>query len=170
MSTTAAPPVVLNADSDDRARHARRGYWLAWGATLLFFLAFYALLVPLPRVLVAAGLTDEQIGLVLGAFGVAALLGRPLAGRAADRSGYRRVMGWGSVLLLIGIVGMPLAGSVVLFFGLRLLQALGYVAFTTAGTALVVALTPEAQRGQRLAVFGVAANVAMTVTPAAMAA
>src|SRR5215510_8763835 len=100
MNTTAASTVALDADRADRARDARRDYWLAWGATLLFFLAFYALLVPLPRVLVAAGLTDEQIGLVLGAFGVAALIGRPLAGRAADHWGYQRVMGLGSVALL----------------------------------------------------------------------
>ena len=41
-------------------------------ATLLFFVAFYMLLVPLPPYLVALGLADWQVGLVLGAFGVAA--------------------------------------------------------------------------------------------------
>jgi predicted MFS family arabinose efflux permease len=50
---------------------------------------------------------------------------------------------------------------------LRVFHALGYVAFTTAGTALVIQLTPEGQRGSRLAIFGAAANVAITATPAA---
>jgi MFS family permease len=139
---------------------------MAWSATLLFFSAFYTLLVLLPRHLTAARLTDAQIGLVLGAFGVASLIGRPLAGSAADRWGQRRVMLWGCAALLIGIAGIPLTNNIVMFFILRLIQALGYVAFTTAGTALVIALTPETARRQRLAIFGAAANVAMTMAPA----
>jgi MFS family permease len=107
---------------------------------------------------------------VLGVFGVASLIGRPLAGIAADRWGQRRVMRWGSVALLIGISGMPLTSNVSALFFLRLIQALGYVAFTTAGTALVIALTPEIARRQRLALFGMAANVAMTLVPALMGA
>ena len=67
-----SPPV-------DRAGTARRSFWIAWAATVTFFAAFYALLTPLPRYLTAVGLPDEQIGLVLAAFGVAALLGRPAA-------------------------------------------------------------------------------------------
>lgn len=52
-----------------------RPYWLAWVATVTFFAGFYALLVPLPRYLTAVGLPDWQVGLVLGAFGVASLIG-----------------------------------------------------------------------------------------------
>ena len=50
---------------------------------------------------------------------------------------------------------------------LRLLQAAGYVAFTTAGTALIIQLTPEEEHGRRLAIFGAAANVAIALAPAA---
>jgi predicted MFS family arabinose efflux permease len=44
------------------------------------------------------------------------------------------------------------------------------VAFTTAGTAFVVALVAPHERARRLAIFGVAANVAIAFTPAAVAA
>lgn len=144
----------------------QRAYWTAWIATFLFFAGFYALLVPLPRYLAIVGLPDWQIGLVLGAFGVASLLGRPLAGVAVDRWGARRVMLVGAAALLLGAGGVPFSSNVWLLFGLRLLQAIGYVAFTTAGTALVVILSAPSERGQRLAVFGAAANVAITLTPA----
>jgi len=40
----------------------RRAYWTAWAATVTFFAGFYALLVPLPRYLVAAGLPDWAAG------------------------------------------------------------------------------------------------------------
>lgn len=149
-----------------RSVSAARDYWIAWGATLLFFVAFYALLAPLPGYLEGVGLADWQIGFVLGAFGVASLLGRPVAGVLTDRWGARRVMVFGGVALAIGAALVGLTTDAWVLFGLRLLQAFGYVAFTTAGTALVVALAGAEERGRRLAVFGIAANVAMTSSPA----
>lgn len=148
----------------------KTNYWLAWAATLLFFGGFYSLLAPLPRYLGQMGMADWQIGLVLGAFGAASLLGRPLAGLATDRLGPRRVLLAGAGGLLLGAALVPLFSGVAAQFGLRVLQAAGYVAFTTAGTALVIAMTPPELRGQRLAIFGAAANVAIALIPAAMSA
>jgi predicted MFS family arabinose efflux permease len=145
-------------------------YWLAWLATLIFFAGFYALLVPLPRYLAEIGLPDWQIGLVLGAFGVASLLGRPVAGAATDRYGPRAIMLCGSAALALGAIGVPVTGSVLMLLGLRLLQAVGYVAFTTAGTALIVGLVAPEERARRLAVFGAAANLAISLVPAVIAA
>lgn len=145
----------------------RRSYWMVWIATVTFFGGFYALLAPLPRYLVAIGLADWQVGVILGAFGVASLLGRPVAGRATDRWGARPVMLAGAVALLLGALGVLATTNALLLFALRLLQAAGYVAFTTAGTGLVVALAVPEERGRRLAVFGAAANVAITLAPAA---
>lgn len=151
-------------------RHTSADYWLAWAATLLFFGGFYTLLAPLPNYLGQVGMADWQIGLVLGAFGVASLLGRPLAGLATDRLGPQPVLLAGAGALLLGATLVPLFAGVAAQFGLRVLQAAGYVAFTTAGTALVIAMTPPEVRGQRLAIFGAAANVAIALIPAAMSA
>src|SRR5262245_33838105 len=85
---------------------AGRVYWTAWAATLIFFGGFYALLVPLPRYLAAIGLPDWQIGLVLGTFGVASLVGRPFAGVATDHWGARPVMLTGAAALLAGAAGV----------------------------------------------------------------
>lgn len=145
---------------------SRREYWLTWSTSLLFFVAFYTLLVPLPLYLVDIGLPDWQIGLILGAFGVASLIGRPLAGMAADRFGSRTVMLAGAAALLVGVAGVNATTDPAVLFVLRLFQAAGYVAFTTASNALVVALAPHAERKSLLTRFGAAANVAMTLTPA----
>src|SRR5687768_9486878 len=144
-----------------------RAYWTAWAATVIFFAGFYTLLVPLPRYLAQIGLPDWQIGLILGAFGVASLFLRTFAGVGVDRWGSRRVMLLGAGGLVVGAICVVLTADPVLLFGLRLLQAVGYVAFTTAGTALIIELTPEEERGRRLAIFGAAANVAITLAPAA---
>jgi predicted MFS family arabinose efflux permease len=147
-----------------------RAYWTAWAATLIFFAGFYTLLVPLPRYLALIGLPDWQIGVILGAFGVASLLWRTVAGVAVERWDSRRVMIAGAGALVVGAVCVALTANPLVLGLLRLLQAAGYVAFTTAGTALIIELTPDEERGRRLAIFGAAANVAITLAPAVAAA
>jgi MFS family permease len=139
---------------------------MGWAATLIFFAGFYTLLVPLPRYLALVGYADWQIGMILGAFGVASLLGRIPAGIGVDRWGTRPMLLFGSVALGVGAGGVALTADLLVLGILRLLQAAGYVAFTTAGTALVIEMTPQEERGRRLAMFGAAANVAITLAPA----
>jgi predicted MFS family arabinose efflux permease len=160
--------MARSLDLTARSAAREQAYWVAWAATLIFFAGFYALLIPLPRHLERSGLADWQIGLVLGAFGVAALVGRPLAGLATDRWGPQPVLLAGSAALTLGALGVGFTTSLLPLFGLRLLQAAGYVAFTTASTALIITLSPEEQRGRRLAIFGAAANVAIALSPAAV--
>ncbi len=147
-----------------------RRYWTVWSATLIFFVAFYTLLVPLPLYLDAAALPDWQIGLILGAFGIASLVGRPLAGALSDSLGSKPVILCGTACLLVGALGVTQTVWPPALFGLRILQAAGYVAFTTASTALIANLAPVARRGAAIALFGAAANVAITLTPAAVSA
>lgn len=143
-----------------------KGYWSIWVATLLFFAAFYTLMIPLPLYLTSVGLPDWQVGVVLGALGITSLLVRPIAGIFADSWGRRQVMLLGTGSLIIGSISVGYTTQPWLLFCLRLLQATGYVAFTTASTALIADLAAPEKRGSALALFGVAANVAMTTTPA----
>ncbi|MDQ3248277.1 MAG: MFS transporter [Chloroflexota bacterium] len=139
---------------------------LTFATTLLFFVAFYTLIVPLPRYLAALGLPDWQIGLVLGGFGIAALLGRPWAGLASDRLSRRGVILTGTLLFVIGVLAVERTASPWLLLMARVLQALGYVAVTTAATARITDVTAPEVRGAAIAAFGIAANLAMTLTPA----
>lgn len=147
-----------------------RRYWTVWAATLIFFGAFYTLLVPLPLYLDHIELPDWQIGLILGAFGIASLIGRPLAGSLSDSLGSKPVILFGTLSLLVGAVGVTQTEWPAALFLLRILQAAGYVAFTTASTALIAQLAPLARRGAAIALFGAAANVSITITPAAVSA
>ncbi|HRJ44813.1 MAG: MFS transporter [Caldilineaceae bacterium] len=147
-----------------------RRYWTVWAATLVFFGAFYTLIVPLPLYLDQIGLPDWQIGLILGAFGIASLLGRPLAGALSDSLGSKPVILFGTASLLVGALGVSQTVWPPALFGLRILQTAGYVAFTTASTALIAQLAPVARRGAAIALFGAAANVAITLTPAIVSA
>lgn len=145
----------------------QRDYTIAWVATFLFFIAFYALIVPLPRYLTGIGLPDWEVGLVLGATAIASLLMRPISGVLTDRFGHKRMMLLGATSLTIGAVGVVLTTQVAMLFTLRILQSLGYVVFTTAGNALVGQLATPEERSKKIAYFGLAANFAMTMTPGA---
>jgi len=142
-----------------------RDYRLTWLATFCFFVAYYALIVPLPRYLTAIGLADWQVGFVLGATSIAALITRPISGVLTDRFGYKRILLVGAGALMAGAIAVVFTQSVALLFALRILQALGYVLFTTAGNALVGLLATPAERSTKIAYFGLAANFAMTMTP-----
>ena len=161
---------ALHAGLRADVRPGLSAYWRAWLATITFFAGFYALVVPLPRYLARVGLQDWQIGFVLGAFGVAALVGRPLSGVAVDRFGSRATMLVGAVSLALGALGVSATDNFAALLALRLLQAIGYVAFTTAGTSLVVSLVAPEQRAGRLAMYGAAANIAISLAPAAVSA
>jgi MFS family permease len=147
-----------------------RSYWTTWSATLLFFAGFYTIIVPMPLYLTGIGLPDWQIGVIMGAFGIASLVGRPLAGALTDSLGFRPVILFGTLSLALGAVGVGFVTAPPLLFTLRILQAAGYVAFTTAATSLISDLAPMARRGAALALFGAAANVAITLVPAAVSA
>ena len=83
-----------------------RSYWIIWAATLLFFAAFYTLLIPFPLYLSTVGLPDWQIAVVMGALGIASLIVRPLAGVFSDTLGRRNVMLIGTGALVAGSVAV----------------------------------------------------------------
>lgn len=143
-------------------------YWRTWTAAFLFFASFYALLVPLPLYLAACHFADWQVGVILGAFGIASLVTRPLAGACADVWGRRPLLLLGSVALIVGAGGVPFTQSLAPLFALRIMQAVGYVAFTTAISARVSDLAAPEKKGSALALFGISINLAMTLTPMAV--
>lgn len=165
MTSTPASSTSVVAISQ---ANPQRDYQIAWAATFLFFIAFYALIIPLPRYLSDIGLPDWQVGLVLGATAIASLITRPISGVLTDRFGHKRMMLIGAISLTIGAIGVVMTTQIVVLFVLRILQSLGYVIFTTAGNALVGQLATPAERSQKIAYFGLAANFAMTMTPGAM--
>jgi len=143
-------------------------YWRTWTSAFLFFGGFYALLVPLALYLAACDFADWQVGIILGAFGIAALIGRPLAGVCADVWGRGPLLRLGALSLLIGAGGVPFTKAAAPLFVLRIMQAVGYVAFTTAISARVADLAEPHKKGSALALFGVSINLAITVTPMAV--
>lgn len=162
MSTPAAHREILGTPKTSDTRAFAR----LWAATFLCFSAFYGIAQPLAQILARAAFDPAAVGLVLGAFGAAALVARPLAGWLSDRLAPRWVLGGGALALAVGVGGLAWATTVETLVALRVLQGVGYAAFTTAGTAWAAGLGTDSRRAGRIARYGMAANLALSVIPA----
>ena len=135
-------------------------------ATLLGFLAIGAVLPALPRyVRGPVGAGDVAVGVVVGCFAFAAIVGRPIGGRLADARGRRAIVVVGLViaglagflyLLPLGVPGLVLA---------RLVLGVGDGWVFTAGATWIVDLAPASRRGQAIGLFGLAIWGGLTVGP-----
>jgi len=113
--------------------------------------------------------TDElgggnlAVGVVVATIAVAAIVARPIAGRLADRRGYKPI-------LLAGAVACSAAGAlyyaslhVAVLIPVRLLHGVGEAAVYTAGAAWLVAISPPARRGRVVGLYGIAMWLGITL-------
>lgn len=147
-------------------RLASRNFVAVCVATFLYFGSFYLLIPTLPQYVDFLGGTPGQIGLVMGAFSLAAVVVRPQLGRLADRHGRKRVMlfGAGFFTLLFPFYGL-VDGVLPLYF-LRAVHGIAHAAFLAASAAYIADLAPPARRGEVIGVYGTASVVAMALFPA----
>ncbi len=128
-----------------------------FSATLLCFLAIGAVLPILPRyVTEELGAGNVAVGVVVGAFAISALVGRPVGGRLADRHGRKTIHATGlAICSLAGLLLFLPFGVAGLIFA-RLVVGLGDGWVFTAGVTWIVDLAPEERRGQTIGMFGLA--------------
>lgn len=106
---------------------------------------------------------DVAVGVVIAAIALAAVVTRPVAGRLADRYGYKRLMLCGVALCMLAgaayFAPLPLEGLVVV----RLLHGIGEGTVFTAGAAWLIALAPEARRGKIVGLYGISMWTGITL-------
>lgn len=100
--------------------------------------------------------TAFEVGVAFTVSGVMAVVVRPYAGRLAQRTGCKRVMLLGGVLILAtaGIYALPI-GLPGLYLG-RFVLGIGEALLFMAGSLWTVALTPQNRRAQIVGYYGLA--------------
>ncbi len=152
--------------SGNAAVGSTRVFRRLWLASFLCFGVLYAYAEPFTTMLTARVSDAATRSLVLGLFGLTALIARPLSGALADRWRPRWVLGLGALALAVGVWAVGASQAVEVLILARVLQAIGYATFSTAGVAWATRLGGAATRATRLARYGMAANLAMAVMPA----
>ena len=90
------------------------------------------LLVPiLPVFLKNSGISETQIGIIMGATAMSALIIRPWIGFQVDSKGSRPIILFGQILLIVSTVGYWWATSFLAFVALRLLYGIGQAFYGT---------------------------------------
>jgi DHA1 family multidrug resistance protein-like MFS transporter len=152
------PPSLL-ANARLAARHplpvALAGLFLTQLAILLVQ-PFFALFVE--SLGVGAGRLSSTTGVLFGVTGLATLLAAPHWGRAGDRFGRRRTLGWALAGGCVVFLMQGLAQDVRWLFVLRLLQGLCAAGMLPALYATLAHHTPETQRAGLVA-FGSSATL-----------
>lgn len=148
-------------------RQVRRPYFFALFAVHSFFVAYSMSLVQIPRAL--EGEPEWVVGFVVGVFGIAGMVTRPLTGVWVDRGGNRqRWVRAGAVGVALSFVGYTLDLGPWVMTLFRCVQGVAMGVFTTAMLAIVGNLLPPERRGSGLG-FYQAANAGAALYGAALA-
>lgn len=112
----------------------------------------------------------SQVGMIMGAFAVSAVLARPGSGRIVDVWSRKAGLGVGALIYCIAPALYTQASSVSMMLSLRFFHGIGIAIYTTAGSVMAADLCPPARRAEGMGYYGMAMNLAMTIGPAVGAA
>ncbi len=134
-------------------------------ATGAFFIGFAMLIPILPRYLVATGKNEVQVGLLLGAFSVTALVLRPVVGREIDSRGRRVFLVIGLGVSAIACAGYVLAEGFVALLALRLLHGAAIACFYPSAASIAADLAPPARRAEVMSYFSMFLYAGLAIGP-----
>lgn len=113
-----------------------------------------SLLVPiLPVCLQNSGFAETQIGIIMGATAMSALLIRPWIGLQVDSKGSRPVILIGQFLLILSTIGYWWATSFLAFFTLRLLYGIGQAFYGTGAVTFASSIGSGESNSNAIAMY-----------------
>lgn len=140
-------------------------YVLLAATSMLFFGSMYFAMPVLPLYAVAIGADASQVGLVLGAFTVTAVLCRLYAGSLCDRLGRKPALLAGILVYILAPLAYLVTKTIPLLLLARALNGVGIALFSVASWAIVADLVPPRRRREGMGIFGLAAVVSMAIVP-----
>ncbi|MDB9515204.1 MFS transporter [Kamptonema animale CS-326] len=144
----------------------RRSLQMLFIAGLLFWCSLGSLLPTLPLYVQYVGGTNQQIGLVMGAFAIGLLLSRPWLGPMADTRGRKLVLLVGALVAELAPMGYLFVTSIPLLLVIRAFHGISIAAFSTGYSALVTDLSPEGRRGELIGYMSLITPVGIAIGPA----
>ena len=126
---------------------------------------FHILTPTLPIYLSTKGSTEIEIGLLIGVFGLASLLSRPVVGKTLLRIPEKKMMIAGALLYIFTSAAYLFASPLWPLLFVRVFQGIGFAFFHTAAFTLIANTSAEGHRGQSLSYFILSFNFASAIAP-----
>ena len=108
---------------------------------------------------------EQQVGIAMFAFTIAAIGIRPFAGYILDGFNRHIVYLISFLVFMLLFTGYALVGCIALLVAIRFLHGLSWGAINTSAYTLAIDFIPEQRRGLGLGVFGISMNIAMALAP-----
>ena len=152
--------------SEGRARLLTRTFLLVMLSMLAYFTAVGAIMPTLPRYVEGPlGGGGVEVGAVIGAFAVTAVLLRPLAGSTSDRRGRRILIIFGGISVGLSILAYSWTESLPLLVFWRLVTGVGEAFFYVGAASVINDLAPDERRGEALSYFSLALFGGLAIGP-----
>jgi MFS family permease len=154
----------VNVEGEDKLWTTR--FILLCVINFLLFMGFFFLLPTLPVYLVdVLGAREDQVGLIMGTFTIAAVLARPSTGYWLDRGKQTKIYITAIIIFLAATAGYMLAQTLLLLLILRFIHGFGFGMSTTAGGTMAATWIPATRRGEGIGYFGTFVMLAMSIGP-----
>lgn len=144
----------------------KRNLGVMFTAGLLFWASLASLLPVLPPYVKSIGASNQQLGLVMGAFAIGLLMFRPMLGGMSDTRGRKVVLLIGILVATIAPVCHLFTQSLAWLMVIRAFHGISIAAFTTAYSALVVDISPPQNRGELIGYMSLVNPIGMALGPA----
>jgi MFS family permease len=141
-------------------------FLLIMAATFAYFLSVGATIPVLPVFVKGPlGGTEFSVGVTVGAFSLAAVLIRPLAGRWSDERGRRFLILLGGALVGVAVATYVVAESLPVLIAMRLLTGAGEAFFYVGAASAINDLAPDDRRGEAMSYFSLALYGGLALGP-----
>ena len=135
-------------------------------SALAYFLALGIVTPVLPvYVKVDLGGKGAAVGLVIGAFAIAAAVLRPVTGRIGDRHGRRVLVVGGSLTFALSVAAYGVVHSVAWLVAMRIVSGVGEAAVFIGAATTAQDLAPSNRRGEAASYFSVAVYGGLGIGP-----
>jgi MFS family permease len=153
-------------EASGRPRLVTPLFFLITCSTFAYFVAVGALIPILP--LYAKGPlagSEISVGMVIGAFALAAVILRPIVGRISDRRGRRVLIVGGAGVVAASTAAYVVADSLTSLIALRMLTGAGEAAFYVGAATVINDIAPDERRGEALSFFSLALFAGLAIGP-----
>ncbi len=142
-----------------------RNFILLCLANFVLFMSTQMLFPSLPGYILNIGGNQMDVGYVMGAYTIGAMLIRPFAGWLVDNYGRKMIMIIGMIMMLAASLLYTVAGDVALMMLIRSLHGLAFGLVTTAIGTIVVDSLPLGRLSEGMGYFGLTSSLSMAVAP-----